>query len=294
MTDDRIAAAVQLACLLEASAPKPGNVSPGRPFRDTTYEDFLASAAAIGPAFGRVSERSLGATILDAVRATREWTGANTNLGIILLLAPIARAAADGGPLQERLREVLAETTVSDAELAYEAIRLAAPGGLGTAAAEDVRERPSVALREAMALAAHRDAIAAEWASGFERTFGTGAPAIRAAREAGLGWADATLEGFLALLASAPDTLIVRKLGLEAARDASRDAARVLADGGPRTAAGREGLARLDVALRDPHNRRTPGATADLTAAALLVIILERQAPGARASAAREAARTRR
>src|SRR5918995_3951284 len=45
-----VAAAAQLACLLEASAPKPGNVSPGLHFHDTRYEDFLASAVAIGPA----------------------------------------------------------------------------------------------------------------------------------------------------------------------------------------------------------------------------------------------------
>src|SRR4029079_12070873 len=43
-----VATAAQLACLLEASAPKPGNVSPGRHFSDARYEDFLASAVAIG------------------------------------------------------------------------------------------------------------------------------------------------------------------------------------------------------------------------------------------------------
>ena len=88
---DAVASAVQFACLLEASAPKPGNVSPGRPFHDMRYEDFLASAAAIGPAFTRAGERGLGATILEAVEATRRWTRANTNLGIILLAAPRAR-----------------------------------------------------------------------------------------------------------------------------------------------------------------------------------------------------------
>jgi triphosphoribosyl-dephospho-CoA synthase len=294
VTGDRIASAVQLACLLEASAPKPGNVSPGRPFRDTTHEDFLASAAAIGPAFSRVGDRTLGATILDAVQATRQWTNANTNLGIILLLAPLARAAADGGPLRARLREVLAATTVHDAELAYEAIRLAAPGGLGSAAAEDVRERPSVTLREAMTLAADRDAVAGEWTSDFTRTFETGVPAIRAARAAGLTWADATVEGFLTLLAAAPDTLIARKLGADIARNVSRDAAAVLAAGGPRTPAGREGLERLDAALRDPLNRRNPGTTADLTAAALLVVILEPGMPDVRTFPAHDTADERR
>jgi len=88
-----VAAAAQLACLLEVSAPKPGNVSPGRHFHDTRYEDFLASAAAIGPALALAGDHPLGATVLAAVEATRRWTRANTNLGIILLLAPLARAA---------------------------------------------------------------------------------------------------------------------------------------------------------------------------------------------------------
>src|SRR3989442_13759141 len=52
-----VAAAAQLACLLEASAPKPGNVSPFGSFRDATYEDFLASAAAIGPALLMAGQR---------------------------------------------------------------------------------------------------------------------------------------------------------------------------------------------------------------------------------------------
>lgn len=87
-----VGAAAQLACLLEASAPKPGNVSPGRHFHDTRYEDFLASAAAIGPVIALAGERGLGATVLAAVEATRRWTRANTNLGIVLLIAPLARA----------------------------------------------------------------------------------------------------------------------------------------------------------------------------------------------------------
>src|SRR6188474_3222298 len=89
-----IAAAAQLACLLEASAPKPGNVSPGRHFSDVRYEHFLASAAAIGSAFTGADERRVGETILLAAQATSRWTRSNTNLGIVLLLAPLARAAS--------------------------------------------------------------------------------------------------------------------------------------------------------------------------------------------------------
>ena len=279
MTGGEIGSAVQLACLLEASASKPGNVTPGRRFRDMSYEDFLASAAAIGPAFTRAGERGLGATILEAIEATRRWTRANTNLGIILLAAPLARAAALGGPLHEGVRRELEASTVEDAVLAYDAIRLASPGGLGSAAEADVRDRPTVTLRHAMQLSAHRDSVAQEWASGFDITFGCGAPALRAALAAGLSWADATVETYLRLLAQVGDTLIARKLGRAAAREVSEEASAVLARGGVRTPEGRLRLDAFDGALRDPDNHRNPGTTADLTAAALLVVILEREAP---------------
>ena len=105
----------------------------------------------------------MGATILRAVRDTRRWAPANTNLGIVLLLAPLARAAlqvAPGASLRDSLRHVLAGLSVADAEAAYEAIRLASPGGLGEAPEQDVARSPTVSLRKAMQLAADRDAIA--------------------------------------------------------------------------------------------------------------------------------------
>jgi len=279
MTGDEVAAAAQLACLLEVSAPKPGNVSPGRDFHDTRYEDFLASAVAIGPAMAAAGERPLGGTIRSAVEATARWTRSNTNLGIVLLLAPLARAAraarAGGGALRERLSRVLAETTVADAAEAYAAIRLAHPGGLGEAAAEDVTMAPTVTLRDAMALAAGRDGVAREYATDFQVTFQVGAPALRAARHAGLSWAEATVEGYLGLLAEHPDTHIARKLGWEAAERVSARAAEVRRAGGGRTAAGREALAAFDSELRDARNSRNPGTTADLTCASLFVVILE-------------------
>jgi triphosphoribosyl-dephospho-CoA synthase len=271
-----VVAAGQLACLLEVSAPKPGNVSPGKHFHDTRYEDFLASAVAIGPALAEAGKRPLGATVRAAIEATGRWTRSNTNLGIVLLLAPLARAALrPGGELQQRLSAVLRETTREDAVEVYQAIRAARPGGLGQAAEEDVASPPSVTLREAMALAADRDAVAREYTSDFALTFGTGAPAIRSARRAGLAWTEATVEGFLALLAAVPDTLVARKLGPEAAERVSSRARTIRAAGGVRSAGGRSALAALDQELRDDRNRHNPGTTADLTCAALFVVILE-------------------
>src|SRR5438128_8807974 len=174
-----VAAAAQLACLLEASAPKPGIVSPFASFRDTTYEDFLASAAAIGPALVLAGERSLGATIRAAVEATARWAPSNTNLGLVLLLAPLARAELRPrlGPLPAPLTATLADTTAADARDRYGAIRSRPPGGLGRASEQDVAGTPTVTLREAMALARDRDAVAREYATDFEKTFEIGAPA---------------------------------------------------------------------------------------------------------------------
>jgi triphosphoribosyl-dephospho-CoA synthase len=262
--------------LLEVSAPKPGNVSPGLHFHDTRYEDFLASAVAIGPALSGAAEHPLGATIRMAVEDTRRWTKSNTNLGIVLLLAPLARAALrPGGTLRERLAQTLAETTVADAAQVYSAIRHVRPGGLGEASAEDVSEPPSVTLREAMGLAAERDAIAREYVTNFALTFEVGVPAVRAARRDGLAWTDAALDAYLALLDSTADTHIARKLGQAEAEEVSRRARKVLAVGGARSPEGRKALAALDAELRDSRNRRNPGTTADLTCAAIFVVILE-------------------
>ncbi len=276
MSADQVAAAAQLACLLEVSAPKPGNVSPGRDFHDTRYEDFVASAIAIGPAFAAAGEQPLGATIRRAIEDTARWSRRNTNLGIVLLLAPLARAACSaGGSLRERLSSVLAATTVADAEDAYAAIRRARPGGLGRSTTEDVAEAPTVTLREAMRLAAGRDTVAREYVTDFAVTFDVGAPAIRAARSAGLTWREATVEGFLAILAAEPDTHVARKLGTGEAERISARARGVVAAGGVRTEAGRAAIAGLDAELRDAKNARNPGTTADLTCGALYVVILE-------------------
>ena len=273
----QVAAAAQLACLLEVSAPKPGNVSPFAGFRDASYEDFLASAAAIGPALTAAGERPLGATIRAAVEATARWAPSNTNLGLVLLLAPLARAALTpgGASLRDRLAATLAATTVADARDTYAAIRLGAPGGLGRAPDQDVAGTPTATLRDVMAMAVERDAIAREYASDFRTTFELGAPALRAALADRLPWRDAVVETYLTLLAAAPDTHIARKLGRPAAVTVQQRGRSVLDAGGVRTAAGREAIAALDGELRDEANTLNPGATADLTGAAIYLVLLE-------------------
>jgi triphosphoribosyl-dephospho-CoA synthase len=270
-----VAAAAQLACVLEASAEKPGNITPRHDFADTSYEDMLRSAIALGPELGRAAERGVGESVLAAVRATRRVAGANTNLGIALLLTPVARAALLGGPLHERVEDVLAALTLDDARAAYEAIREAGAGGLDEPVEHDVRDAPTVALRDAMAAAADRDSVAAEYTTGYAVTFDRGLPALQRALDDGLAPRAAILELYLELLAAVPDTLVARKGGRAAAESVSAGAASVLAAGGVRTDAGRAALGAFDASLRRDGNALNPGTTADLVTAVLFVALLE-------------------
>ena len=272
-----IAAAAQLACLLEAAAPKPGNVCPGRSFRDLRHEDFLCAAAAIGAPFAEAGDRPVGEIVRRAIEATRRWTRSNANLGIVLLLAPLARAAIvdPAAALRSGARRVLDETTVEDARDVYRAIRMASPGGLGRVENQDVAREPDVRLIDAMRLAAGRDGIAREYATAYAVTFEAGAPAIARARRDGLEWNDAIVEAFLTLLAATPDTHIARRGGAVRAREASALAGDAMAAGGVRSDQGRAAIERMDRRLRDPKNTANPGTTADIIAAALFVVLLD-------------------
>jgi len=187
--EKRIVQLVQEACIREVCAPKPGNVNRCHDFSDTSLEDFLLSAVAIGPAFEHAGHAGVGRTILKAVEAGRQLVKSNTNLGIILLLAPLVKAClTDTGELsksmenvRKNLGAVLSALTLEDARLAYEAIRKENPGGLGQASEQDISEKPSVTLLEAMMLAKDRDTIASEYVTNFEITFGTGLPALKEA-----------------------------------------------------------------------------------------------------------------
>jgi triphosphoribosyl-dephospho-CoA synthase len=262
---------VQLACLLEVSAAKPGNVTPRHDFADTTYPDMVRSALALGPVFARRAalRRSVGELISDGVAATRRVAAANTNLGIVLLFAPMVRAAVthrDDEPLRPAIESTLARLDVADAAAAFAAIARADPGGLGEAPEHDVRGPALVSLREAMAAAAHRDSIGSEYATGYAIVFDTGLPLLRAALGAGRSTLEAIVSLHVGLLASHPDSLIARKAGEAAARAVTKAAAEVRD--------GTRSLEDFDQWLRRENGRLNPGTTADLVAATLLAGLL--------------------
>jgi triphosphoribosyl-dephospho-CoA synthase len=232
--------------------------------------DFLVSAAAIAPVLEQAPLRRVGDTILDCVRETRKVTATNTNLGIVLLVAPLA-AVQPHVDLRGGLIRVLLRLDVADARAAYEGIRLANPGGLGRAPEQDVSGEPTVTLREAMALAADRDLVARQYVNDFEQVF-EGADMLREH----VSGQDPDLESavtrvYLQLLAKYPDSLIQRKFNRSFAEEVSRKAGEIVS-----SAEGYSGraLGRFEEWLRTggpfPVN---PGTTADLVVASLFVAL---------------------
>jgi ribosomal protein S6--L-glutamate ligase len=264
-----------LSCIWEATARKAGNVNRSADFPELTYSDFLVSAAAASPEFALAVRRHIGETILSAIRATRSVVCTNTNLGIVLLLAPLAKVP-EAIDLRAGVGEILEQTTVSDAVQVYEAIRLAGPGGMGEVKEQDVRLIPTAPLRDVMALAADRDVVARQYANGFADVFELGVPALlEGIRKFGR-MEPAIQHCQLVWLAKYPDSLILRKRGPAVAAEGSERARSVLTLGGLGTSAGRSAYDAFDRWLREDGHARNPGTTADLVTACLFAALRER------------------
>ncbi|WP_372720693.1 triphosphoribosyl-dephospho-CoA synthase [Novipirellula sp.] len=262
--------AVRWACVLEATAPKAGNVFPGRSFGNLHFGDFIVAAEIAAEAFA-MPGRHFSESVLGAVRQTRLSIGSNVNLGILLLIGPIAEVAHRDihSDLQPGVAALLEGQNQDDAACIFEAIRSASAGGLGTTQEMDVRDAATSRgdMIAAMRLAAERDLVAYQYANGFKDLFDRVVPLVdRAITESGSvlgGIADAHID----LLADHPDTLIARKCGWEIAKAVQQRASKLdKRDSGA--------VAEFDTYLRSDGNRLNPGTTADLIAAALFVLLV--------------------
>lgn len=277
---ERAKASFLRACTLDVAVRKPGNVSMRSAGHRMQAAQFIDSArAAVGPLF------QPGAGVGERVRAAVEasWSVAhcNTNLGILLLCAPVALAverrpdAVQPAALRRAIAEVLAGLSLADAEHTYRAIARANPGGLGDAPVEDVRKPPSLDLRAAMALSAGHDLIARQYRDGYADVFDLGLPAL-GPPVAGANGVEgdspdaattaAVQRLYLAWLSTFPDSHIVRKHGEAVAQTvmASAQAWRGVADmdAAPDFAAWDESLKAQGL---------NPGTSADLTVATLMI-----------------------
>lgn len=279
--NDPIATAYVAACLDELDAPKPGNVHRLAPGHGMCAADFVLSARASA---GPIAERGarVGIRVRNAVDSTMAAAGQNTNLGIILLCAPLAAAAESSETaLRPALARVLDGLDQDDAADVFAAIVRANPGGLGRSARHDVRAPVTATLREAMAEAAERDRIARQYVTAYEDVFSIGLPALEAALRKGRGRRWSTLAVYLAFLASLPDSHILRKFDAATASETRREAVRwrdaIEAAHDPESVMA--GLLRWDAALKS--RAINPGTSADLTVATLFAAALASTRPRA-------------
>ncbi len=279
-----VADAFVAACRDELEAPKPGNVHVYAPGHGMTTAQFIASAAAAADPLCVPAAR-VGARIRGAIEATIKAVGANTNLGIVLLCAPLAAAAElEGLGLRAALVRVLDGLDIGDANDGFAAIRQASPAGLGRAERHDVFAPAQVTLKQAMAEAADRDCIGRQYATAFADVFDLGV-AIHAA--AATRWSDpkwATLAVYLGFLSRFPDSHIIRKYGAGAGADVCRTAMKfdALLWSAPEPADLVGELLAWDAALK--ARGINPGTSADLTVATLFGRRLQSALPSGRNS----------
>ena len=275
-TANRVEQAYLTACLAELTALKPGNVHAYAAGHRMTVADFETSARVSAPAIAAPG-LMVGERILTALRRTREAVSSNTNLGILLLCAPVAQAAlrSTDRDLRQGLHAVLEALTVDDAVNAYEAIRLANPGGLGDSPRHDVREPPRITLLEAMRVASDRDRIAAQYITDFADVFGLGLDRLTAGRQRWREFEWAISSTYLGFLGAFPDSHIQRKFGLETAEAVMIEARKfdTLLSGTPDPSVILSDLQTFDSALKDKDIN--PGTSADLTVATLFVSNLQ-------------------
>ena len=277
MRAQNIAECFRNACLLELYALKPGNVGMHGDGHGMVVQQFIDSANAAGNAL-LVAEQGVGRRILDAVEATHTKVGDNTNLGIILLAAPLVEAALHanaGCTLRADMRAVLKNLTLDDARKCYSAIRLANPGGMGRVDGQDISNEPDISLLQAMRLAADRDRVAYQYAHDYTDIFDHNLTIYANFLNQWNSPEWAATAVFLSQLARVPDSLICRKYSVLKAREISDMiaplAAEVLAAQDPNAFKPR--LLSLDGHLKSTGIN--PGTTADLTVATLFVAMLE-------------------
>lgn len=270
LSREKIAAAYEAACSAEIEALKPGNVHIFADGHRMSAGQFLDSARVSA---GPLTDRTLpvGARILEAVQATRMKVGTNTNLGILLLCAPLAKAAEMDGMLRDNLGAVLRSLDTDDAKAVFQAIVLAAPGGLGSAKAHDVRDVPAVPLLDAMRVAANRDLIARQYVTGFADIFDVGLSAYDAAEAIGERDMWPAVFAYMAFLAAFSDSHVARKYGGTTAEAVRKEAVAVKTVLDNTTADEARIRLLLDFDRSLKARNINPGTSADLTVACLLV-----------------------
>jgi triphosphoribosyl-dephospho-CoA synthase len=265
------------ACEIEVQAFKPGNVSVYADGHGMSVSDFRISAEVSSKPICHPGY-CLGEKIFYAVKATREAVGCNTNLGIILLCAPLMQAVTYVSAevtLRQALSKVLASTTIIDADWVFKAITLAAPGGLGDSDEQDVHNPATVTLTQAMKIASGKDRIALQYAVDYKDIFDFAVLRYNARLSQ---WRDknwAAVFVYAELLTQYPDSHIERKHGNKYTEWVAVRMRQFLEEFGQATdpAQLKQPLYGLDTEFKSIGVN--PGTTADMTVATILTVLIE-------------------
>ncbi len=277
-TEFSIGRIASLACLLEVCASKPGNVHRGADFDNLTFTDFVVSAEILGQAIDTRKTDSVGELILETIRSTAAIVSTNSNLGIALLVSPLAIAANAGSLTQIMVRRILREMGAGDSRFIYEAIRIARPGGLGATSKMDVASHPPENILDAMEFSSDQDLVARQYVNDFQQVFDDVIPLLITGQLHFGSITESIIYTQVSLLARFGDSLIRRKCGDDVSAQAQMYARQALEQ---LIANSRESycakLAELDFWMRSDGHRRNPGTTADLIVAGLFVGIVNDQ-----------------
>lgn len=276
-TSEQLAAAYKNACMAELQALKPGNVHVFADGHGMTIYDFIKSADVSASSIAQ-ADLTVGQRIFCAVEATQQAVGMNTNLGLVLLCAPLIQAALhrNGAQnFQQSLSNTLSQLTIDDAILAGQAIVLANPAGLGSANENDVNQTSTVTLLEMMRSAQSRDHIAWQYANDFSDVLEFGLMRYTEAMAKWQNQAWATTALYLGFMANQLDSHIIRKYGKTLASavmiEAKEIEASYWATDNPKLV--QQKLLDWDASLK--IRKINPGTSADLTVACLLAAYLQ-------------------
>lgn len=265
------------ACICDVQAFKPGNVSVYSNGHNMTADDFILSAELSADSITN-PEYSLGEKIYYAVKATKEAVACNTNLGIILLCAPLIQAAYQlqkGQIFRDKCQQVLENTTIEDAAWVFKAITLASPGGLGKSKNQDVSDMPTVTLTQAMEIASKKDSIALQYITNYKDIFDFSILRYNAGFMKFDAQAWAITYVYTGLLSKFPDSHIERKYGKKYSEWVLRQI--IAVDNALFNTSHPEQLLPMlhEVDRKFKIRGINPGTTADLTVATVLIVLME-------------------
>jgi triphosphoribosyl-dephospho-CoA synthase len=268
----------QQACEIELQAFKAGNVSVYADGHEMTVDTFRLSASVSAPAITNPAY-TLGEKIYYAVKMTREAVGCNTNLGIILLCAPMIQTLSQmtsADDFRTSLGSLLTSTTVNDAEWVFKAIALASPGGLGESESADVRSVAKITLTEAMKIAQNKDRIALQYTTNFKDIFDF---SLLRYNDAFQRWRDlnwSAVVAYTALLSHYPDSHIERKHGKQYTAWVQAEMLKIndLLSTTDHPQKYEAHIFKVDQAFK--KSGINPGTTADLTVATLFVFLAQK------------------